>query len=139
LTALLRARESVVNKLARALGSKGLSTSEFLVLSTLSTRREQGISLGQLADGVLLHPTTVTQLVDALEARGMVERRSHPQDRRSILAVLTESGWEQTRDAIDELGKVKFGLAGVSLQGAELILETLEGLDSGLWSGHSRQ
>jgi len=125
--------------LRRALGSKGMSTSEFLVLSTLSTRREQGISLGQLADGVLLHPTTVTQLVDALEARGMVERRSHPQDRRSILAVLTESGWEQTRDAIDELGKVKFGLAGVSLQGAELILETLEGLDSGLWSGHSRQ
>jgi len=138
MTAVLRARESVVSELARALGVIGLSTSEFLVLSTLSTRRERGISLGQLADGVLLHPTTVTQLVDALEARGMVKRKSHPRDRRSILAVLTELGWEHTRGAIVEMGKVKFGLAGISLEGAELILRTLECLDRGLWSGQSR-
>ena len=37
-------------------------------------------------------PRYVTRLVDALEGRGLVERRSHPSDRRSLLVASTGGG-----------------------------------------------
>jgi len=139
MTAILRAREAIVSQLSRALKPVGISTSELVILSTLAIRHRSGMRLGVLAKAVLLHPTTVTQLVDNLAANGMVERKPDPKDRRSILAVLTDAGWERTREAIKSLESTDFGLAGISPEGAHQILETLEPLESGLWSGDPRE
>jgi len=134
MTALLRARDAVVSHISVALEPMGLTTSEFLVISTLAVRRERGVRLGLLANAVLLHPTTVTQLIDALEDKGMVERKPDPKDRRSIRAVLTKAGWTTNKKAIATLDKIDFGLTGITPEGANLILNTLEPIKGGLWS-----
>ena len=44
--------------------------------------RQPGLSQKELADLIEVEPITVARLVDRLEARGMVERRADPGDRR---------------------------------------------------------
>ena len=44
--------------------------------------RQPGISQKELAEFVEVEPITVARLIDKLEARGMVERRPDPRDRR---------------------------------------------------------
>ena len=45
-----------------------------------------------LATALGVSPRNVTGLVDALEAAGYLERKSHPHDRRAVLVTLTELG-----------------------------------------------
>ncbi len=51
----------------------------------------------ELADRLRVSGPVVVEMVDALEARGMVERRRDPVDRRSNALVVTDAG----RDALD--------------------------------------
>jgi len=56
-----------------------------------------------LADEWRCDASTVTWIVDRLEARGLAERRPHPSDRRSRLVVLTPAGkklWSQIERAM---------------------------------------
>jgi DNA-binding MarR family transcriptional regulator len=48
-----------------------------------------------LARRLSVSPTMITQIVDEAEARGLVERRRNPADRRSYLVSLTGEGREQ--------------------------------------------
>ena len=53
---------------------------------------EQPISMRELAERLKADPSNVTGLIDRLEARGLVERRPHPSDRRIKALALTASG-----------------------------------------------
>ena len=48
--------------------------------------------MGSLAEEWKLDASTATWIVDRLEAKGLVQRRPHPSDRRSKLVVLTPKG-----------------------------------------------
>jgi DNA-binding MarR family transcriptional regulator len=48
--------------------------------------------LGALAEVLNVTPRTITDIIDVLERDGLVKRVPDPGDRRSILAVITESG-----------------------------------------------
>src|SRR5258705_11367384 len=63
-------------------------------LAALHVRAKAGESLplGQLAERLSCVKSNVTQLVDRLEADGLVSRAADPNDRRSRLAVLTAAG-----------------------------------------------
>ncbi len=58
----------------------GMTRAQWVILSWLE--RQSGISQNDLAGLVEVEPITVCRLVDRLEARGLVERRSDPKDRR---------------------------------------------------------
>ena len=53
---------------------------------------EQPISMRELAERLKSDPSNVTGLVDRLEARGLVERRPQPRDRRIKGLALTAAG-----------------------------------------------
>ncbi len=53
---------------------------------------EDGITASELGKRTELDSATMTGIVDRLEAAGLVERRGHPADRRSIEIHLTERG-----------------------------------------------
>jgi DNA-binding MarR family transcriptional regulator len=53
---------------------------------------ERPISMRELAERLKSDPSNVTGLVDRLEARGLVERRAHPSDRRIKGLALTAAG-----------------------------------------------
>jgi MarR family transcriptional regulator for hemolysin len=65
------------DKRARA---HGMSRAQWIILLWL--RRQPGLSQKELSEIVEVEPITVARLVDRLQARGMVERRADPKDRR---------------------------------------------------------
>jgi len=60
--------------------ARGMTRAQWIILARLS--RQAGLSQNELAGICEVEPITVGRLVDRLEARGFVERRSDPTDRR---------------------------------------------------------
>jgi len=62
-----------------------LTAPQRLVMSVLVPT--QGLSLKQLSEAVSLAHSTVSGIVDRLEKQGLIERQTHPTDRRITLLV----------------------------------------------------
>ena len=75
------------------------------------------MSLGKLGQRLMVHPTSVTAVVDTLERLGFVERVAHPTDRRQTLARITDLGRTTMEQASQEISVDDFGLGALS--GAE--------------------
>ena len=60
---------------------------------------EGRLRMSELADGLLLHRSSLTRLVDRMEAAGLVAREVCPSDGRGSVAVLTREGREALRRA----------------------------------------
>ena len=58
----------------------GMTRAQWVILIWLE--RQPGLSQNELACLVEVEPITVARLIDRLEARGLVERRPDPKDRR---------------------------------------------------------
>jgi DNA-binding MarR family transcriptional regulator len=58
----------------------GMTRAQWVILSRLE--RQPGMTQNELAAIVEVEPITIARLVDRLEARGFVERRADPSDRR---------------------------------------------------------
>jgi DNA-binding MarR family transcriptional regulator len=91
---LLGALGNVAGKLEAALEPIGLSLPKYRLLSQLAAAGEP-LPLRTLADHSSCVRSNITQLVDRLEADGLVVRVPDPKDRRSIRAELTEAGRER--------------------------------------------
>src|SRR5881397_1439777 len=91
LFAVLHASSVLENRVEARLDEVGLSLAKLAALHHLS-RAGESLPLGQLADRLACVKSNVTQLVDRLEADGLVTRSPDPGDRRSRLAVLTDRG-----------------------------------------------
>jgi DNA-binding MarR family transcriptional regulator len=89
--ALLRAAQQVEGRIEAALGDAGLSLAKLSVLNHL-VHAEDPLPLGQIAGRISCVKSNVTQLVDRLEADGLVLRVSDPYDRRCTRAAITEEG-----------------------------------------------
>src|SRR3954468_8863611 len=88
LMALFGAQRRLRGRDARIEG--GLSFAHYPLLSALARSGE--MSSGQLAADAGLTPATVTQMVDALVAAGLVERSRSEADRRVVTTRLTDEG-----------------------------------------------
>lgn len=60
--------------------ARGMTRAQWVILARLS--RQPGLSQNEMAAICEVEPITVGRLVDRLEARGLVERRADPNDRR---------------------------------------------------------
>ena len=73
----------------------GLTPSSFDVLVTLRrSAPPEGLALSRLSALMAITPPAVTKRVDLLAVRGLLERRAHAEDRRTVLARLTTAGHE---------------------------------------------
>jgi DNA-binding MarR family transcriptional regulator len=54
--------------------------------------RDGVMRLSELSDHLHIAPRSTTEVVDALESRGLVQRRPDPGDRRATLVEVTEQG-----------------------------------------------
>jgi MarR family transcriptional regulator, transcriptional regulator for hemolysin len=59
---------------------QGMTRAQWVILARLE--RQPGMSQNEMAAVVEVEPITIARLVDRLEARGVVERKSDPKDRR---------------------------------------------------------
>ncbi|HSQ32882.1 MAG TPA: MarR family transcriptional regulator [Gemmatimonadaceae bacterium] len=105
LFSVLHAAHALEDRLEAALGRAGLSTAKFSVLTEL-VNAGKPLALGELASRVSCVRSNMTQLVDRLEADGLVRRVQCPTDRRSINAEITESGRVRQTNAAEEVAKL---------------------------------
>jgi DNA-binding MarR family transcriptional regulator len=91
LLAILHAAHAAENEVESRLNAIGLSWAKLLALSALADAGDP-LPLSQLAERLACVKSNVTQLVDRLEADGLVARKPDPADRRTKLAALTPTG-----------------------------------------------
>ena len=103
---------SRVSRLARhldrarrqAFAEHRLETWEFDVLAALRRAGEPyELSPGALLTRTLVTSGTMTNRIDRLEARGLVERRPDTDDRRGVLVTLTDDGRQRVDAALADL------------------------------------
>jgi DNA-binding MarR family transcriptional regulator len=102
----------------------GLTRAQWSVLANLA--RNEGIKQTELADILEIQPITLVGLIDRLEAVGMVERRSHPSDRRARTLHLTHKArpmLEHMRELADETRQE--AMAGLSVSEQEHLIDQL--------------
>lgn len=77
------------------LADLGLSSAEINALACFGDFT--GRTVGELVAATAQRPSTLTGILDRLEARELVERTQNPADRRSILVRLTPTGRAHAR------------------------------------------
>lgn len=91
LSTIMHVSALVQDRLEAALVPSGLSLAKLGALRHLA-EAEEPLPLGQLAERIACVKSNVTQLVDRLEADGLVRRVPDPEDRRSVRAAVTDAG-----------------------------------------------
>ena len=95
---LFRSQVAVMRRLQAGRAFKSLPVKEYDVLFTLSRCPSGQLRLNEINDHVLLSQSSLSRLMDRLEKRGLVERRTAPEDGRGVLLGLTEAGRELQRE-----------------------------------------
>ncbi len=102
---LLHAAHALEDKLEASLAKVGLSMPKYSVLNELVSAGN-ALSLSDLANRLSCVRSNMTQLVDRLEADGLVKRVDDPNDRRIVQAELTEEGRARQEAGATELGRL---------------------------------
>jgi DNA-binding MarR family transcriptional regulator len=100
--AYLRGNRLVMEALDRDLTRRGLSLSEYEIISQLSEHPDGALRMSELADIVVQSRSRLTHTAARLERRGWVTREACADDRRGVLLVLTPAG----RAEVDALAPV---------------------------------
>jgi MarR family transcriptional regulator, transcriptional regulator for hemolysin len=75
--------------------------------------RENGLRQSDLADRMDIATVTTSKLIDRLEARGYVERRPHPDDRRSNRIYASEAA----KEVVKVMTKIIYEVDGIANKG----------------------
>lgn len=108
--AVERASQRVRAYLARHLDELGISDIEAHLLARLAAKGPCTVAAVQQAFG--LRRSTLTNALDRLERRGLLERRVHPADRRTFLLALTEQGLAAARQVVSLVDAIEARVAG---------------------------
>jgi DNA-binding MarR family transcriptional regulator len=92
--AIVRAEARLSGELEKAVSGAGLSGPQFNVLMEVAAAAGGRLALHVICDRLLKSPPNVTALVDRLERDGLLRRERSEEDRRLVMATLTERGWE---------------------------------------------
>lgn len=104
--ALLHAAQAVSDQMESALNELGLSMAKQSALSKLAEAGEP-LTLSELAARLSCVRSNITQLVDRLEADGLVRRVDDATDRRSVRAELTAVGIEKQKAGAEAMVRVQ--------------------------------
>jgi DNA-binding MarR family transcriptional regulator len=77
----------------------GMTANEYLTLFSLSEAPGRELRMTDLADATALSASRMTRLVDGLQSRGLVAKRSSAEDGRGNVASLTAAGLAKLEEA----------------------------------------
>lgn len=95
---LRRAHQRHAALFEKGLGDLDLTPTQFAALVKIADRGE--VSQNLLGRMTAMDPATIQGVIQRLMARGLIERRADPTDRRATLLRLTPTGAALARDAI---------------------------------------
>ena len=127
--AFLEAHARAVAALDRQLAASGCEVDlrEYDLLVHLDEAGPEGRRLRDLAARLLINRSNVTRRVEALAARGLVERRPDPEDGRGVIAALTPAGRRALRRAaavhLPGVKSLVFATPGIELAAVRRFLD----------------
>jgi DNA-binding MarR family transcriptional regulator len=113
-TSVMRAQQLILACVDDALRPFDLTFARYEALVLLAFSREGALPLGKMGSRLMVHPTSITNIVDRLERQGLVRRSAHPTDRRTTLAEITEDGRRIVDKATEAVSATRFGMAALT-------------------------
>jgi DNA-binding MarR family transcriptional regulator len=127
-TSIMRAQQVLMARLNDLLRPYGLTFPRYEALMLLSFTRAGALPLGKIGERLQVHRTSVTNIVDKLEADGFVRRVPHAADRRATLAEITPAGRETAARATAALNDAAFGIDALGDEEQEAVTGLLRAL-----------
>jgi DNA-binding MarR family transcriptional regulator len=98
--------QKLIINLQKAFSESGVEVTPIQVMLLFFLQKNDGLSLTQISQGLMLENPTVTGLIDRLEKLGYVKRSDHPNDRRVYLVNITEKGNRVAKKALPIIKKL---------------------------------
>lgn len=124
-TSIMRAQQLLLTQIDALLRPYGLTFARFELLRLLSFASEQRMTMRRAGQRLQVHPTSLTSLASRLAEDGHVERVANPDDGRSAVLVLTESGSTLVDEATAVLNAEVFEAIGLSADDVAVLVEVL--------------
>lgn len=115
-TSVMRVQQILLSAVDGALRPHGLTFARYEALVLLTFSRTGRLPMRVMGERLQLHPTSVTNIVDRLQADGLVRRAPHPTDRRATLVEITEPGSTLLDRATASVTAIDFGLDGLTAE-----------------------
>jgi DNA-binding MarR family transcriptional regulator len=113
-TSIMRVQQILLSAVDGALRPHGLTFARYEALVLLTFSRTGRLPMRVMGERLQLHPTSVTNIVDRLQADGLVRRIPHPTDRRATLVEITDAGSSLQEAATKSVTAIDFGLSGLT-------------------------
>jgi len=107
-TSVMRAHQLLQARVDGVLRPLGLTFARYELLMLLHFSRSGALPVTKASLRLQVHPTSVTNAVDRLQAAGLVARRPHPTDGRSALVGITPAGRDLALEATSRLNQEVF-------------------------------
>lgn len=127
-TSLMRAEQILMARLNELLKPFELTFPRYEALMLLYYSRAGALPLGKMGVRLQVHRTSVTNIVDGLEASGYVRRKPHEADRRTTLASITPRGRAVATESTKVLNEAQFATEPLRKRDLQALTETLERL-----------
>ncbi len=98
--------QKLIINLQKSFSESGIEVTPIQVMLLFFLQKNDGSSLTQISQGLMLENPTMTGLIDRLEKSGYVKRADHPNDRRVYLVYLTEKGKKVANKALPIVKKL---------------------------------
>ena len=127
-TSIMRAHQILIAQLDAILRPYGITFSRYEALVLLAYSQDGSLPLSKVGERLQVHATSVTNVIDRLEAAGLVRREPNPQDGRGTLAAITDEGREVARRATEEFNAARFAMASLDGDALGSLFEILRDL-----------
>jgi DNA-binding MarR family transcriptional regulator len=92
--AILRSYEMLRDQVDAVLRRHHLTFARYSVLAWITDEPSSPHSLSWISKTLRMPPATLTNVIDHLESKGLIQREPHPSDARTTLAITTPRGRE---------------------------------------------
>ncbi|MEO6205945.1 MAG: MarR family transcriptional regulator [Mycobacteriales bacterium] len=113
-TSVMRAQQILQTRVDEVLRDLSLTFARYELLMLLHFSSRGSLPLKKASERLQVHPTSVTNSVDRLEAAELVARRPHPTDGRATLVEITDEGRRVALKATDALNSAVFSSPGLA-------------------------
>ncbi len=127
-TSVMRAQQIMQSRVDEVLRPLGLTFSRYELLMLLHFSRTGALPVTRASRRLQVHPTSVTNAVDRLQAAGLVRRQPHPSDGRGTLVELTDEGRALALKATDRLNEDVFRSPGLTARRVSALVGVLRDL-----------
>ncbi len=113
-TSIMRVQQLLLGEFDATVGQHGLTFARYEALVLLAFSRQGRLPMSKIGQRLMVHPTSVTNIVQRLVRQGLVERDPNPADGRGMLASITPQGRQVMEAATKDLVGVGFALGALT-------------------------